>query len=213
MTWWFVGSSCSNCGRLWWPFSWTRRTEPPNPQCNLFRSIILATHHLFHVLLQRSMPCEVLQKWKLAPASHVVCNVLSPRRIVCIVFSIHIYTRLHVYIVYRHIYMYICTSYFFFRCKSPPHFSIFPASQGDAMGCGASAHRYQADGSGEVQARSRENDGSLQPRGQEITHIGIKQGKSQVILSDLPIIKSVLMCIVLVGSRMTPVTNQDVHGM
>ena len=126
MTWWFVGSSCSNCGRLWWPFSWTRRTEPPNPQCNLFRSIILATHHLFHVLLQRSMPCEVLQKWKLAPASHVVCNVLSPRRIVCIVFSIHIYTRLHVYIVYRHIYMYICTSYFF---SDVSHLHIFPYSR------------------------------------------------------------------------------------
>lgn len=80
------------------------------------------------------------------------------------------------------------------------------------MGCGASAHRYQADDSEEVQARSREDDGSLQPS-HEITHIGIKQGKSKVILSDLPIIKSVLMCIVLVGSRMTPVTNQDVHGM
>lgn len=81
--------------------------------------------------------------------------------------------------------MYICTSYFFYGCKSP-HVSVFPASQGDAMGCGASAHRYQADGSEEVEARSREDDGSLQPS-HEITHIGIKQGKSKVILSDLPI--------------------------
>lgn len=69
MTCWFVGSSCSNYEHLWWPFSWTRRTEPPNRQCNLFRSIILATHHLFQMLLlQMSMLCGTLQKWKLAPA-------------------------------------------------------------------------------------------------------------------------------------------------
>lgn len=55
------------------------------------------------------------------------------------------------------------------------------------MGCGASAHRYQADGSGEVQARSCEDEDFFNPRGHEITRIGIKQGKSKVILSDLPI--------------------------
>lgn len=124
-----MGSSCSdygNYGHLWWPFSWTRRTEPPNPQCNLFRSIILATHHLFHVLLQRPMPCEVLQKWKLAPASHVVFNVQSPRRIVCKFFQ-SIYTHVfYVYVLYRHIYMYIYVHHIFFTAVSH---HIFPSSR------------------------------------------------------------------------------------
>ena len=53
------------------------------------------------------------------------------------------------------------------------------------MGCGASAHRYQADGSEEVQARSREDEDLFNPRGHEITHIGIKQCKSKVILIDV----------------------------
>ena len=185
MTWWFVGSSCSNCGHLWWPFSWTRRTEPPNRQCNLFRSIILATHHLFHVLLQRPMPCEVLQKWKLAPASHVVFNDQSPRRIVCKFFQ-SIYTHVFMYILYIDISTCIYVHHIFFRCKSP-HFCHIPGISGRCDGL----WRFSSSLSSRWLRRSTGEEpwrwDLFNPRGHETTHIGIQQGKSQVILSDLPI--------------------------
>lgn len=114
-----------------------------------------------HVVAAKVYALWNTSKWNVAPASHVVFNDQSPRRIVCQFFQ-SIYTHVFMYILYIDISTCIYVHHIFFRCKSP-HFSIFPASQGDAMGCGASAHRYQADGSEEVQARSREDEDLFNP--------------------------------------------------